>query len=322
VKCWGYNYYGQLGDGTTTQRTAPVDVVGLASGVAAVATGSSHTCAVTSGGGVKCWGYNYNGQLGDGTTTNRSAPVNGVGLTAGVVALAAGSSHTCALTSSGGVKCWGADFYGQLGVGRLVFRTEPGAVVAFGKVAATVTLTDLTRTYDGTPKAATVTTTPAGLSVTITYMGTGGTAYGPSAAPPTQVGIYAVSAIVTDATYYGSAAGTLTVFPPAPTFTDDPLTARTTGVKAVHLTELRSAINTLRVLYGLAAAIWTDATLTPGVTVVKAVHVTDLRTALAAAYTAASRTPPTYTHATVTGGITVIASVDIAELRAAVLAIW
>jgi hypothetical protein len=58
------------------------------------------------------------------------------------------------------------------------------------------------------------------------------------------------------------------------------------------------------------------------VTVVKAVHVTDLRTALAEAYTAASRTPPTYTHAAVTGGITVITSVDIAELRAALLAIW
>ena len=114
IKCWGDNEYGQLGDGTTTHRRMPVEVAGLSSNVVAIAAGSSHTCALTAAGGVKCWGYNFYGQLGDGTKTDRLTPVDVFGLSSGISAIAAGGDHTCALTAAGGVKCWGDNFLGAL----------------------------------------------------------------------------------------------------------------------------------------------------------------------------------------------------------------
>ena len=82
VQCWGRNFWGQLGGGTTTDSAVPLDVVGLASGVAAVSAGSDYTCALTTGGAVKCWGSNEFGQLGDGAATDRTTPVDVMGFAA------------------------------------------------------------------------------------------------------------------------------------------------------------------------------------------------------------------------------------------------
>jgi hypothetical protein len=142
LKCWGSNN-GKLGDGTVTQRTTPVDVVGLTSNVIAVSASDVHTCALTSSGGVKCWGSNSSGQLGDGTQTARSAPVDVVGLTSGVVAIATGEYHTCALTSSGGVKCWGMNSSGRLGDGTSTTRNTPVDVVNMTSGVIAITAGDM-----------------------------------------------------------------------------------------------------------------------------------------------------------------------------------
>jgi Regulator of chromosome condensation (RCC1) repeat len=117
VSCWGLNDLGQVGDGSTIDRSTPVGVAGLAAGVASVDAGTKFTCAVTTGGAAKCWGSNGLGYLGDGTTSDSSTPVDVAGLGSGVASIAAGTLHACAVMIAGGVKCWGWDGYGQLGDG-------------------------------------------------------------------------------------------------------------------------------------------------------------------------------------------------------------
>ena len=107
VKCWGAKYSGALGDGTTSRHFAPVDVSGLSSGLMAVAAGYDSACALLGTGGVKCWGSNAFGKLGDGTTDDRLTPVDVIGLSGGVTAIATGGLRSCAVLATGGVKCWG-----------------------------------------------------------------------------------------------------------------------------------------------------------------------------------------------------------------------
>ena len=117
AKCWGTNWSGQLGDGTTNWSATPVDVSGLTSGVAQITMGYDHACALLTTGGIKCWGANYSGQLGTGTTFQSYVPVDVSGLTSGVAQVSAGFYHTCALMTNGGVKCWGQGGNGALGNG-------------------------------------------------------------------------------------------------------------------------------------------------------------------------------------------------------------
>ncbi len=116
---WGANGSGQLGDGTTTTRTTPKQIL---TGVANLAAGSSHTLALKTDGSLWAWGANGSGQLGDGTTTTRTTPKQ---ILTGVANLAAGSSHTLALKTDGSLWAWGANWYGQLGDGTTTSHTTP-----------------------------------------------------------------------------------------------------------------------------------------------------------------------------------------------------
>jgi alpha-tubulin suppressor-like RCC1 family protein len=127
VLCFGSNSEGQLGDGTTTQRTSPTTVPGLGF-VVQLSAGSRFTCAVVINGTVQCWGRNDEGQLGDGTTTDRLSPTTVPGLT-DVVQVAAGEFHACALRRDGTVRCWGRNADGRLGDSTSTNRTSPVTVV-------------------------------------------------------------------------------------------------------------------------------------------------------------------------------------------------
>lgn len=143
VGCWGRNDLGQLGDGTSTPRTAPSLVGGVApiEGVTALAVGSNFACALRAGGTVWCWGSNERGQLGNGRAGGHSMPVqvvdpsSGQTFLSGVTQISAGAQHACAL-SAGTVRCWGYNANGQLGDGSTVDHLRPTAVVGLRDIVS------------------------------------------------------------------------------------------------------------------------------------------------------------------------------------------
>lgn len=127
--CWGYNFRGALGDGSTDDRYEPVRVA-LEVEVAELEGGFEHTCALATTGRVWCWGRGHDGEMGDGTrteivTTPREVP--GLGA---ITAIGVGAFHACALAETGEIFCWGRNDHGQLGDGVAVHEdcndTQPG----------------------------------------------------------------------------------------------------------------------------------------------------------------------------------------------------
>ena len=136
VQCWGDNDQGQLGNGTTTNSSTPVNVSGITA-AAAITGGYNHACALLSGGTVQCWGDNFSGQLGNGGTTDSWTPVTVSGLT-NAIALGVGNTndHACAVISGGTVKCWGDNTFGQLGNGTLTNSATPVTVTGITTATA------------------------------------------------------------------------------------------------------------------------------------------------------------------------------------------
>ncbi|WKU07125.1 RCC1 domain-containing protein [Micromonospora sp. HUAS LYJ1] len=139
VLAWGSNAYGQLGDGTQTNRTAPVPVTLPGSPDAVeVAGGQYHSLALTKDGRVFAWGRNNRGQIGDGTTTDRLTPVQ-VSFPAGtsVTAIASHNMHNIAVTSTGQVYTWGDNTFGQIGDNTTTTRPTPTLIPLPGGATAT-----------------------------------------------------------------------------------------------------------------------------------------------------------------------------------------
>jgi len=123
VKAWGNNQFGQVGDGTTTDRHTPVEVNTLTN-IAAVASGAYHSLALANDGKVWAWGKNDQGQLGDGTLSENHVPKQVVGLS-NIISIAAGFDYSLALKNDGTVWAWGGNMWGTLGDGSYTNRWQP-----------------------------------------------------------------------------------------------------------------------------------------------------------------------------------------------------
>ena len=154
AKCWGAGAAGRLGNGYTNDQTSPVQVSGLTSGVSSIAVGAANACAITTAGAVKCWGNNTYGAVGDGTTTDRTSPVSVYGLSSGVKSIDVGSHIGCAITTAGAAKCWGWNYYGQIGDGTKTSAFKPITVTGFASGADSISAdrTSCLVTTSGLPK--------------------------------------------------------------------------------------------------------------------------------------------------------------------------
>lgn len=123
VQCCGWNKFGQLGDGTTTDHATPTSVIGL-SNVDQIVIGGVHSCAVLLDRTIKCWGRNDSGQLGNGTTADSLIAVTVAGIS-NAIGMTAGMAHSCAWLADGTARCWGNNTNGQLGDGTTVNRSTP-----------------------------------------------------------------------------------------------------------------------------------------------------------------------------------------------------
>ena len=133
IDCWGDNSQGELGNGSSGGiSTSPVQVSGISTATA-ISSGYEFTCAVLSNETVECWGYNNDGQLGNGTTSSSSTPVQVSGIT-NAVNVTAGWQQACALLSDGTVKCWGYNASGQLGNGSYTSSSTPVTVSGLSSV--------------------------------------------------------------------------------------------------------------------------------------------------------------------------------------------
>jgi alpha-tubulin suppressor-like RCC1 family protein len=122
---WGYNYYGQLGDNTTSTRSSPVTTVAGGTNWRQVAGGGIHTAAIKTDGTLWTWGYNGYGQLGNNTTSTRSSPVTTVAGGTNWRQVACGYSHTAAIKTDGTLWTCGYNGYGQLGNNTNTNRSSP-----------------------------------------------------------------------------------------------------------------------------------------------------------------------------------------------------
>ena len=131
--CWGFNSFGQLGLGHTTDKSTPTKVVFENSQVVEVSLGRYHSCIVNNLSQVWCWGQNHVGQLGDGTTTQRTTPTR-TSLVTAASKIDLGFYHSCAIDDRSDLYCWGWNRFGELGLGHTSRIYVPTKVTAVDDV--------------------------------------------------------------------------------------------------------------------------------------------------------------------------------------------